>query len=70
MTSRVTNPQASAIATEKLIAVLEATRAKLMTHAEPEHRFRFVSAAQSLPNSDIWFFAMIILGYGLLQPGG
>ena len=36
-------------ATEKLIAALEATLAKLMTHAKPEHRFRFVSAAQSLP---------------------
>jgi hypothetical protein len=49
MTPRVTNPQPSAIAAERLIAVLEATRAKLMTHAQPEHRFRFVSASQSLP---------------------
>jgi hypothetical protein len=36
-------------ATDKLVATLEATLAKLMTHAEPGHRFRFVSAAQSLP---------------------
>jgi hypothetical protein len=49
MTPRVTAPQPTASATEKLIAVLEATRAKLMTHAQPEHRFRFVSAAQSRP---------------------
>jgi len=41
--------QASANATEKLINVLEATLAKLKIHAEPEHRFRFVSAAQSRP---------------------
>src|SRR5215470_4489633 len=43
------SPQASANATEKLIGVVEATLAKLMIHAKPEHRFRFVSAAQSLP---------------------
>jgi hypothetical protein len=49
MTPRVTAPQPTASATEKLIAVLEATRAKLMTRAQPEHRFRFVSAAQSRP---------------------
>jgi hypothetical protein len=49
MAPRVTSPQPSASATERLIAVLEATRAKLMTHAQPEHRFRFVSAAQALP---------------------
>jgi hypothetical protein len=39
----------SANATEKLIRALEGTLAELMKHAEPEHRFRFVSAAQSLP---------------------
>jgi hypothetical protein len=51
MTPRVTSPQPSASATEKLIAVLEATRAKLIAHAQPEHRFRFVSFAQSQPNT-------------------
>lgn len=49
MTSRVTTSQSTASATEKLIAVLEETRSKLMTSAQSEHRFRFVSAAQSLP---------------------
>jgi hypothetical protein len=42
-------PPQGANATEKLIAVLETTLAKLKTHAEPEYRFRFVSAVQSLP---------------------
>jgi hypothetical protein len=41
--------QTSPTTTEKLIATLEATLVKLMTIAEPEHRFRFVSAVQSLP---------------------
>jgi hypothetical protein len=44
-------PEPNADATERLMAVLEATIAKLMSHAQPEHRFRFVSAAQSLPYS-------------------
>lgn len=48
MTPGETSPQASAIATDKLIAILEATRVKLMKHAQPEYQFRFVSAAQSL----------------------
>ncbi|WP_426422538.1 hypothetical protein [Bradyrhizobium genosp. A] len=41
----------SANATDRLIDVLETTIAKLVPHAQPEHRFRFVSAAQSLPYS-------------------
>ena len=47
MNSRM--PQLNANVTEKLIAILEATAAKLRAHAEPEHRFRYVSTAQSLP---------------------
>jgi hypothetical protein len=41
--------QAGTKATEKLISALEATLAKLMIHAEREHRFRFVSPAQHMP---------------------
>jgi hypothetical protein len=33
-------PEPNADATERLMAVLEATIAKLMSHAQPEHRFR------------------------------
>lgn len=42
-------PTTNSNADQVLIDILEATRAKLVAHAEPEYRFRFVSAAQSLP---------------------
>jgi hypothetical protein len=47
-------PEPSANATERLIAVLETTITKLMAHTQPEHRFRFVSAAQTLPHSAVY----------------
>lgn len=48
MKSKATSPQ-SRVAAEKLVATLEETHSKLMMFAEPQHVFRLVSSAQTVP---------------------
>lgn len=47
---RGTSPPPSVDATEKLIAVLEATQVKLRIYAQSQHLFRFVSVRQAVPH--------------------